>query len=143
MALAEGRALRILLAIGAGAFTWHLVLGASMGILRLLWPAYAAAYPERDYTLAMLWVRLVVFSVTVIVTSATAVLIGRDERLAWLVGLAILGFSIPPHFYPGSIWLEYPPWYHYTWLLLILPNALASVPIARRWRTLGPRAASA
>jgi hypothetical protein len=143
MALGDNRGLRILVAIGAGALTWHLVLGASMGILRLLWPAYDAAYPERDYTLAMLWVRLVVFSVTVIATSTTAVLVGRDERLAWLSGLAILGFSIPPHFYPGYIWLEYPPWYHYAWLLSIVPLALASVPIGRKRGTSSPRPAAA
>ncbi len=143
MALRDNRFLRVLAAIGAGALTWHLVLGASMGILRLLWPAYDAAYPERDYTLVMLWVRLVVFSVTVIATSTTAVLVGRDERLAWLAGLAILGFSIPPHFYPGYIWHEYPPWYHYAWLLSIVPLAVASRPIRRQWatRVSGPAAA--
>jgi hypothetical protein len=143
MALRDNRALRFLLAIGAGALAWHLVLGASMGILRLLWPAYDAAYPERDYTLAMLWIRLAVFSVTVIATSTTAVLVGRDERLAWFAGLAILGFSIPPHFYPGSVWSEYPPWYHYTYLLSIVPLAVASRPIRRRWVTRLSRPAAA
>ena len=138
MALGDNRGLRVLLAMGAGALVWHLVLGTSMGALRLVWPAYDAAYPERDYTLAMLWVRLAIFSVTVVVTSTTAVLVGRDERIAWLVGLAILGFSIPPHLYPGYIWREYPPWYHYAWLLSILPFALASIPIGRRRGTLGP-----
>ena len=136
-ALGEGRAFRTVVAIGAGAVTWHLVLGGSMGILRLLWPAYDAAYPDRDYTLAMLWVRLVVFSVTVIATSATAVLVGRDERLVWVAGLAILGFSIPPHFWPGHVWYEYPPWYHYTWLLSIVPLSLASGQILRGWRARG------
>jgi len=113
-----------------------------MGILRLLWPAYDAAYPERDYTLVMLSVRLVVFSVTVFVTSTTAVLVGRDERLAWLAGLAILVFSIPPHFYPGYIWHEYPPWYHYAWLFSIVPLSVASGLISRQWgtRASGPAA---
>jgi hypothetical protein len=69
MVLGGKRVFRSLVAICAGALTWHLVLGTSMGTLRLLWPAYDAAYPDRDYTLVMLWVRLVVFSVTVIVTS--------------------------------------------------------------------------
>ena len=103
MALVSDRIPRSLIAIGAGALTWHVVLGTSMGILRLLWPAYDAAYPDRDYTLVMLWVRLVIFSVTVLATSATAVLVGRDGRLAWVAGLAILGLSIPPHLYPGYI----------------------------------------
>jgi hypothetical protein len=135
MALGDNRVFRSLVAICAGALTWHLVLGTSMGILRLLWPAYDAAYPDRDYSLVMLWVRLVVFSVTVIATSTTAVLVGRDERLAWVAGLAILGLSIPPHLYPGHIWHEYPPWYHYAWLLSIVPLSLASGPIVRRWGT--------
>jgi hypothetical protein len=133
MAVGDNRAFRVLVAIGAGALTWHLILGTSMGILRLLWPAYNAAYPERDYTLAMLWVRLVVFSATTMATSTTAVVVGRDERLAWVAGLAILGLSIPPHLYPGHIWNEYPAWYHYTWLLSIVPLSLASIPVRRRW----------
>lgn len=142
MALGGDRVLRVLMGIGAGALAWHLVLGSSMGILRLLWPAYDAAYPERDYTLVMLWVRLVIFSVTVIATSTTAVLVGRDERLAWVAGLAILALSIPPHFYPGHIWDEYPPWYHYTWLLSILPLSLAAGAIRRRWGTRNSEAAA-
>jgi hypothetical protein len=143
MMLRDNRGFRILLAIGAGALAWHLVLGASMGILRLLWPDYDAAYPERDYTLVMLWVRLVVFSFTVVITSTTTVLVGRDERLAWLAGLAILGFSIPPHLYPGYIWLEYPPWYHYAWLISIVPLAVAAGPIRRKWRQHGARPTAA
>jgi hypothetical protein len=135
MALGDNRVLRFLVAICAGALAWHIVLGTSMAILRLLWPAYDAAYPERDYTLVMLWVRLVVFSVTVIATSTTAVLVGRDERLSWVAGLAILGLSIPPHLYPGHIWHEYPPWYHYAWLLSIVPLSLASTAIRRKWAT--------
>lgn len=125
--------MRVLVAIGAGALAWHLVLGTSMGILRLLWPAYDAAYPERDYTLAMLCVRLAIFSTTTIVTGIAAVVVGRDERLAGVAGLAILGLSIPPHLYPGYIWNEYPAWYHYTWLLSIVPLSLASIPVRRKW----------
>lgn len=121
----NNQALRWLAAIGAAALTWHVVLGGSMGVLRLAWPAYDAAYPERDYTLAMLWVRLVVFSVSVVATSAVAVRVGRDRRLAWIAGFAILAFSLPPHLYPGTVWDQYPPWYHYTWLISIVPMAVA------------------
>ena len=143
MSLSDSRSLRICAGIVAGAITWHVVLGASMGLLRLLWPAYDAAYPDRDYTLLMLWVRLVVFSGTVIVTGVAAARIGRDQRLAWLAGLVILGFSIPPHLYPGTIWDEYPPWYHLTWLLSILPLAIASGRISRRWEGRVPSPATA
>lgn len=125
--------LRSAIAIGAGTLAWYAVLGTSMATLRLLWPAYDAAYPERDYTLGMLWVRLVVFSATVFATTATAVWVGRDGRLAWVAGLAILALSIPPHLLPGATWDAYPPWYHYTWLVSIVPLALASGRIAQRW----------
>ena len=97
-----------------------------MGLLRLAWPAYDAAYPDRAYTLPMLLVRLVVFSGVIVATSAATALVARDRRLAWFAGLVILGLSIPPHFYPGHIWAEYPPWYHYAYLLLILPVAVAA-----------------
>ena len=46
----------------------------------------------------------------------------------------IIGLSIPPHLYPGHIWAEYPPWYHYAYLILILPIAVASGRISSRSR---------
>lgn len=97
-----------------------------MGLLRLLWPEYDAAYPDRAYTLPMLLARLVVFSGVIVAASTIAARVGQDARLAWFAGLVILGLSIPPHLYPGHIWSEYPPWYHYTYLALILPIAIAS-----------------
>jgi hypothetical protein len=103
-----------------------------MGALRFIWPAYDAAYPERDYTLLMLCVRLVAFAVNVVATSTVAVFIGRDLRLAWVAGFSILAFSIPPHYYPGYVWYEYPPWYHYTWLFSIVPLAALSGRAASR-----------
>lgn len=109
-----------------------------MGLLRLVWPAYDAAYPERDYTLPMLCVRLLVFMVTVIATSATAALVGRDKRLAGFAGVVILAFSIPPHLYPGYVWDEYPAWYHIAWLFSIVPVALLAGHITGRRARLEP-----
>ena len=126
MAFTESRALRIPVSLVAGAFVWQVALASTMGLLRLAWPDYDAAYPDRAYTLSMLLTRLVVFSGVIAATSATAAVVARDRRLAWVAGLVILGFSIPPHLYPGHIWAEYPAWYHYAYLVLIVPVAVAA-----------------
>ncbi len=131
-------AVRAAVAIAAGTAAWYLTLGGSMALLREVWPAYDAAYPDRAYTLPMLLVRLVVFSGVIAATSATAALVARDERLSWFAGLAILAFSIPPHLYPGHVWEEYPAWYHLWYLASILPIALVAGRLGRRWFARAP-----
>ncbi len=123
--------LRAAAAIAAGGFVWWAVLGGAMLLLRTLWPAYGAAYPEKSYTLVMLFARLVIFSSTILAASAVATAIGRDRRLAWLAGAIILALSIPPHLYPGTVWDDYPPWYHFVYLASIVPLALVGGRLAR------------
>jgi len=83
----------------------------------------------------MLLVRLGVFSGVILATSMTAAIVARDERLAWIAGLVILALSVPPHFYPGHVWQEYPPWCHYAYLSSIPPLAILSGRLGRgsRW----------
>ena len=57
-------------------------------------------------------------------TAAAATVISRQNRMGWIAGVLIFIASIPDHFYPGYVWDDYPAWYHYTYLLSILPFAL-------------------
>ena len=121
LSISRSRALRSVAAVAAGAATWPLVLGAGFIVLRASWPEYVAAQPEKAYTLAMLFCRLVIFSSAIVATSAVAGIVGRSEPIAWFAGGVILAFSIPPHLYPGTVWSDYPVWYHLLYLASVLP----------------------
>ena len=118
--------LRMLGALVLGWITSRLVLAGAFAMLRAVWPEYADAAPERAYTLAMLLVRLVVFSAMIAATSAVATLVAGDRRFAWVTGGLILAISIPPHALPGEVWDAYPVWYHLTYLASILPIAVVA-----------------
>lgn len=115
------RSLLALAAVALGAATWWAVLGGGFLLLRAVWPAYVDAEPQKAYTLAMLAVRLLIFSTAIAAASGVAAILARDERLAWLAGLLILILSIPSHLVPGYVWNDYPAWYHLVYLASILP----------------------
>ncbi len=93
-------------------------------MLRVAWSDYALADPTKSYTLAMLLVRLVIFSTTIASTSAVAALVAGDKRAPLVTGGIILALSIPPHLYPGYVWDDYPAWYHILYLLSVVPIAI-------------------
>lgn len=123
---------RVLAGLLLGWATSWVVLHGGFTLLRAAWPDYAAADPDRAYTLAMLLVRLVIFSTMIAATSAVATLAAGDKRMAWFAGLVVLAVSIPPHLYPGTVWEEYPAWYHIVYLLSIVPIAVAGGTVAHR-----------
>ena len=45
-------------------------------------------------------------------------------RAIRISGLVIFTFSIPPHLYPGTVWDDYPIWYHLFFLALVVPMHL-------------------
>ena len=120
-AVKPGRALP---AIALGAATWWLFLKSCMFILKAAWPEYAAAYPERAFTLPMYFVRLVIFAATTGATAAVATRVAPARWMPWLAGGAMLLLSIPDHLYPGYVWETYPVWYHLTYLAYLVPVAL-------------------
>ncbi len=117
------------------AISWAILAGG-FALLRVVWPDYALAEPDRAYTLAMLFVRLVIFTAMIAATAGVATLAAGDERVALIAGGLILALSIPPHLYPGYVWNDYPGWYHIGYLLSILPIAVLAGQLVQR---LAPR----
>jgi hypothetical protein len=115
--------LRLLAALAIGAVTSWAILAGGFALLRAVWADYTLAEPEKAYSLAMLFVRLLVFSAMIAATAGVATLVSGDERVGWIVGGLILAVSIPPHLYPGHVWNDYPAWYHIVYLVSILPIA--------------------
>ena len=124
--------LRLVAGLVLGWATSWVILNGGFALLRSSWPEYAQAEPEKAYRLAMLFVRLLIFSSMIVATSSVAALVAGDERVAWVAGGLILAVSIPPHLYPGYVWDDYPAWYHITYLLSILPLALLGGRAVRR-----------
>jgi hypothetical protein len=130
-------AIRIGIAIVVGWATSWVVLNAGFALLRASWSDYASADPDKSYTLAMLFVRLAIFSTMIAATSATATIVSADKRSPWVTGGIILALSVPPHLYPGYVWNDYPGWYHIGYLLSVLPIAVLAGQLVQR---LAPRA---
>ena len=94
-----------------------------------LWPAYAAAVPDRAYTLPMQLARLATGAIATVVAGWLASTIARDRQFSALwVGLVLLAISVPWHI---SIWSEYPVWYHLVWFACLIPCAFLGGRIAR------------
>ncbi|MDE2597391.1 MAG: hypothetical protein KGL44_10980 [Sphingomonadales bacterium] len=113
---------------------------AVSGMLSLLathaWPAYAAAYPHRAYTMAMLIVRLTAGVVAIVCAAALTAALAEQRRPAalWL-GITLLAISLPWHIH---IWKQYPAWYHLFWFASLIPTALLGERLLRMSQA-GPR----
>jgi hypothetical protein len=123
--------LRFVAGVALGCVTWWLVRTCGFALLRMAWPDYALAEPDKAYTLAMMFARLVIFSTMIAATACVAALVAGERRVAWIAGGLILALSIPPHLYPGYVWDDYPAWYHIVYLLSILPLAVFGGRLAR------------
>lgn len=101
--------------------------------LQSVWPEYAAAVPDKAYTLAMLWARLGVAALLTLLSAAAATLVAADRRVAWALGSLFLVVSLPSHLH--FVWADYPVWYHAVYLLSLVPIAWLGgrlVPSRRR-----------
>lgn len=116
------RSLPLLAGIVAGFSGWIAVGAAGFLFLRTAWPAYALAEPHKAYSLAMMFSRLTVGVVCTIAAGylATTVASG-DGRAAWWLGGLLLLVSAPVHLV--EVWADYPAWYHFAYLLPLMPIA--------------------
>ena len=103
-----------------GLASW-LILGAtSLGMLRVLWPDYARAEPNKAYTFGMLIARLTIGLICSATAGAVAAKMARrGVGAAWWVGVVLLAGSAPIHLV--TVWTDYPAWYHIAYLLPLMP----------------------
>ena len=110
-----------------GFAAWVTVAGFGFLLLRTTWSSYAAAEPAKSYTLAMLISRLMVGVVCTLAAGAVAALVAKGSRAASLfLGIVLLLISAPVHLpielgLHVSVWADYPAWYHFTYLLPLIP----------------------
>jgi len=129
--------MRLILAMLAGIVAWILVASLLNIGLRFAMPGYAAAEPDKSFTLAMLLARLVMRALASLAGGAAAGWIDRPAGAsAWIVSAALLAAFIPAHV---ALWLVFPLWYHLTFLVSLAPLTLiGSMLVHRRAPTESP-----
>jgi len=115
--------LNVALAIIVSVIIWFASLKIGFYILGTLWDDYAIAHISREFSKEMLVSRLLIFSLTIAATSGVASFIARHKYMPIVAGVVIFMASVPDHLWPGYMWDDFPSWYHYAYLALILPIA--------------------
>ena len=117
------------LAVVAALVAWMAVATAAGLILRL-WPAYVSVAATMAFTLPMLIARLSIGAVATLVAGLVASAIAPRITLAKLLpGVILLLMFVPVHI---GIWDKFPPWYHLTFLLSLVPLTIAGGTMLHR-----------
>jgi hypothetical protein len=115
-------ALRLIAGLVGGCASALAIAIVGFWALRTAWPEYAAAEPAKAYTLGMLFARLGIAAALTIGAACVATLVAGDNgRAAWCLGGLFVLVSLPSHLY--YIWDDYPAWYHFVYLLSLIPIA--------------------
>ena len=108
--------------LAVGLATAVAIGAASFFALQTLWPAYAAAVPDKSFTLSMLMTRLLLGVLSTAAAACVATRIAMDDgRTAWRLGVLFLAVSLPNHMF--AVWDDYPAWYHVVYLGYLVPIA--------------------
>ena len=119
---------RTVLAIAAGLLVWILVISLLNRGLRLGLAGYAAAEPAMSFTLTMMAARLIIAALASLIGGAAVGWIAPRARAAPLVlGAILVAVFVPVHV---QLWSRFPPWYHLTFLLSLLPLVVLGARLA-------------
>jgi hypothetical protein len=115
-------------AVLAGFATWIVIGGAGFFLLRTLSSSYALAEPTKSYTFPMLISRLTVGVVCTLAAGAAATASAKGSRVAsYCLAIVLFLLSAPIHlpvylpFYLRNVWADYPRWYHFAYLVPLMP----------------------
>lgn len=135
------KALRMVGGVAVGFGCAAAIAHLAFSTLRARWPEYAAAIPDRAYTLPMLWSRLAIAAFLTLVSSAACTLVAGDRRAALVLGSLFVLVSLPSHLH--HVWAEYPVWYHAVYLLYLVPIAWLGGRLVPRHVLSSPSASAA
>lgn len=96
-----------------------------MNLLALgLWPAYAAAFPDRQFTEPMLLARLGTSTLALAGSGFVVAAIARSGCAAVLMAAALVLLLGTINHLTEPTWSHYPLWYHLVFIGLIAPCIL-------------------
>lgn len=115
--------------IVSGLMTWVAVVTLLNFGLRAAIPGYHAAEATLLFTMAMKIGRLTEAAFASLAAGAVIGLIAPSKKWApWVTGLIILGLFLPEHV---KLWTRFPPWYHLSFLVSIVPLVALGGLLAR------------
>ena len=126
--------LRAVLAIAAGFIVWFAAATVGNLLIRSLVPGYAEVEKAMNFSLAMLFARLVLGAGASIVAGiACAAVTPKTRWPVFVFALLLVALFVPVHV---SLWDKFPIWYHIVFLGSLFPLVLlgAKLPGSRGGR---------
>ena len=116
------RVVRLIAGLLVGCASAVAIAKVGFSTLRVAWPEYAVAEPDKAFTLGMLFARLSIAALLTVGAACAATLVAGDNgRTAWCLGALFVLVSLPFHLH--YVWDDYPVWYHAVYLLSLVPIA--------------------
>jgi hypothetical protein len=107
------------LAIAGGFVVWFAVATLGNFGIRWLLPGYSEVEKAMEFSLGMLFARLVLGAAASLAAGAACTAIGRNARAAnYLFALLLLALFLPVHV---GLWDKFPVWYHIVFLGSLVP----------------------
>ena len=108
--------------IVAGLIVWFVVATLVNLLFRVAWPGYAGVESTLNFTLAMLFARLLLGALSSLCAGFVAAWVARGKAVAArVVGGALIVLFIPVHY---GLWDKFPVWYHLLFLASLFPLTL-------------------
>ncbi len=109
---------RSIAGVAAGLVAWIAIATVGNLLLRLALPGYAEVEVSMNFTMVMLWARLLLGIVSSIAAGFVVAWVATQNRRVILIltGLLVVLF-IPVHY---SLWTRFPVWYHVVFLLSLV-----------------------
>ena len=119
---------KAVVAVVAGLAVWIAVVIIAGMIVRVSWPAYASVATAMTFTLPMLVARLSIGAVATLAAGlVTTAIVARSMLVRLMPGVILLVAFIPQHI---ILWNRFPVWYHFVFLLTLVPLTYAGGQIA-------------
>ena len=114
--------LRSIAGVVAALVAWVAIATLGNVLLRLALPGYADVEGAMEFSITMLWARLLLgmlssISAGLVVAWVTA----RNRRDVLVLSGLLLALFIPVHY---SLWMRFPVWYHVVFLLSLVVGTM-------------------
>jgi hypothetical protein len=119
-----------ILGVIAGLLVWLIVVIVVGEIMRWSWPGYASVADAMTFTLPMMIARLLIGALATLAAGmVTAIIVPRSTMTRVVTGVLLLIAFIPQHV---MLWEKFPVWYHFTFLLSLVPlTYVGGAPVRR------------
>jgi hypothetical protein len=115
------RIIDLIFGILTGLIAYSIIGKLGLYLLQISWADYAIHSKDKLYTLEMLLSRLFIGILAAIIASISATKVANDRgKSAWVVGAIVFCVGSYIHLIT-LVWTEYPLWYHFAFLLPIIP----------------------